>query len=189
MWLLKCLITRIDIVAMLLLAVLSFTLLVPPVSYATVVLDNHCLTSNTGLPKPIYLTVAGLNTAQTQSLLPPEDGFGQVAAQFQADGKPMLAAAPFFHAMGIIAGLRSIMCRSPLIRLPSEKMLTADLIIDVIEDIKPNSGIFPPSILEDISTTDRGIQALGKLECVYFGGAPLAKLRIWLLSLVVRRLS
>lgn len=134
----------------------------------------HLLTEKLGLPKPIYLTVAGLNSTQAQSLLPPENGFGQVAAQFQADGKPMLAAAPFFHAMGIIAGLRSIMSRSPLIRLPSEKMLTADLIIDVIEDIKPNSGIFPPSILEDISTTDRGIQALGKLECVYFGGAPLA---------------
>ena len=126
-----------------------------------------------GLPKPIYLTVAGLNTTKAQSLLEPENGFEQVGRQFLADGKPMLAAAPFFHAMGIIAALRSVMCRSPIVRLPSEKMLTADLIIDVIEDIKPNSGIFPPSLLEDISATDRGIEALGKLEFVCFGGAPL----------------
>ncbi|KAF1351721.1 acetyl-CoA synthetase-like protein [Lizonia empirigonia] len=38
----------------------------------------------------------------------------------------------------------------------------------------PTSSIFPPSILEDISTTEKGIAALGKLESVFFGGAPLA---------------
>ena len=85
----------------------------------------------------------------------------------------MLAAVPFFHAMGIIVGLRSLMCRGTIIRLPSERILSAGLVIEVINSIKPTSGIFPPSILEDVSATDEGMAALGQLENVFFGGAPL----------------
>ncbi|KAJ4343931.1 hypothetical protein N0V95_006533 [Ascochyta clinopodiicola] len=76
--------------------------------------------------------------------------------------------------MGIIVGLRSLMCRGTIVRLPSEKMLSAGLVVDAIEAINPTSGIFPPSILEDISATDKGVEALGKLKTVFFGGAPLA---------------
>ena len=111
---------------------------------------------------------------RAQALLAPEDGFEQVSDPFLADSRPMLAAVPFFHAMGIIVGLRSLMCKGTIVRLPSEKMLSAGLVIDVIEAIKPTSGIFPPSILEDVSATDKGIEALGQLESVFFGGAPLA---------------
>lgn len=86
----------------------------------------------------------------------------------------MLAAVPFFHAMGIIVGLRSLMCKGTIVRLPSERMLSAGLVIEAINSIKPTSGIFPPSILEDVSATDEGMAALGQLEYVFFGGAPLA---------------
>jgi thioester reductase-like protein len=127
-----------------------------------------------GLPKPIRLTVAALNTVHTQASLTPEDGFEQTSNSFLADSRPMLAAVPFFHAMGIIVGLRSLMCKGTIVRLPSEKTLSAGLVIDTIEAIKPHSGIFPPSILEDISATDKGVEALGQLDSVFFGGAPLA---------------
>ncbi|RYN15583.1 hypothetical protein AA0121_g10488 [Alternaria tenuissima] len=129
---------------------------------------------STGLPKPIHLTVGGLNSAYEQAQLGPEDGVEQVSKPFLADTRPMLAAVPFFHAMGIIVGLRSLMNRGTLVRLPSEKMLSAGLVMDVIEAVKPTSGIFPPSVLEDISATSQGIEALGMLETVFFGGAPLA---------------
>ncbi|UPX12197.1 uncharacterized protein EKO05_0002760 [Ascochyta rabiei] len=129
---------------------------------------------STGLPKPIHLTVGGLNSAHEQASLEPEDDFEQVCKPFLADRGPMLAAVPFFHAMGIIVGLRSLMCKGTIVRLPSEKMLSGGLVVDAIKAISPTSGIFPPSILEDISATDKGIEALGNLKTVFFGGAPLA---------------
>lgn len=86
----------------------------------------------------------------------------------------MLAAAPFFHAMGIIVGLRSIICKGTIVRLPSERMLSADLVIDVINTIKPATSICPPSVLEDVAASDKGLEALASLEIVFFGGAPLA---------------
>jgi thioester reductase-like protein len=104
----------------------------------------------------------------------PEGEFQPICKPFLADRRPMLAAAPFFHAMGVIVGLRSIICKGTIVRVPSERMLSADLVIDVIHATKPTSGIFPPSILEDISASEEGVEALAKLETVFFGGAPLA---------------
>ena len=127
-----------------------------------------------GLPKPITLTVGGLNTVHEQLSLGPEEGFNQVCKPFLADRRPMLAVVPFFHAMGIFVGLRSFICRGTIVRLPSERILSAGLVIEAIEATNPTSGIFPPSILEDLSATDKGIEALGKLQSVFFGGAPLA---------------
>ncbi|KAH6622020.1 hypothetical protein C7974DRAFT_473418 [Boeremia exigua] len=129
---------------------------------------------STGLPKPIHLTVAALNTVHNQALLAPEDGFQQFCNHFIADTRPMLAVVPFFHAMGILVGLRSLMCNGTIVRLPSEKMPTAGLIVEAIQSVKPTSGVFPPSVLEDISATGEGVEALGRLEKVFFGGAPLA---------------
>ena len=85
----------------------------------------------------------------------------------------MIAPVPFFHAMGVIVGLRSFICRGTIVTLPSQKMLSAGLVIEAVEATNPSSGVFPPSILEDISATDRGIEALRKLKSVFFGGAPL----------------
>ncbi|KAF3049355.1 putative secondary metabolism biosynthetic enzyme [Didymella keratinophila] len=141
------------------------------VSAASLILHTS---GSTGLPKPIRLTVGGLNTCHSQASLDPEGDAEQVCKPFLADTRPMLAAVPFFHAMGIIVGLRSLMCKGTIVRLPSEKMLSAGLVIEAIEAIKPTSGIFPPSILEDISATEKGIKALGQLDSVFFGGAPLA---------------
>lgn len=132
------------------------------------------LTDAPGLPKPIRLTVGGLTTCHAQALLEPEGTFEQSSKPFLADSRPMLAAVPFFHAMGVIVGLRSLMCKGTIVRLPSDKMLSAGLVVEAIEAIKPNSGIFPPSVLEDISATKEGIAALGQLDSVFFGGAPLA---------------
>ena len=109
-----------------------------------------------------------------QASLDHEEGFSQVCKLFLGDRRPMLTTVPFFHAMGIIVGLRSFMSWGTIVRLPSEKMVSAGLIIEMIEAIRPTSGIFPPSILEDMSATENGIQALGKLQSVFFGGAPLA---------------
>lgn len=120
------------------------------------------------------MTVDSLNSVFKQSTLDREEGRLQVTAQFLGDKRPMLAVVPFFHAMGIVVGLRSLMCRSPIATLPSGKLWNASLVINAINATNPATGFFPPSILEDISSTEVGIQAIGKLDAVFFGGAPLA---------------
>jgi thioester reductase-like protein len=98
----------------------------------------------------------------------------QISKVFLGDSRPIVAPVPFFHAMGMMVGVRSFMHRGAIVRLPSDKLISADLVIGVIEAVKPAFGIFPPSILEDIAATPKGIKALSKLDSVFFGGAPLA---------------
>lgn len=80
----------------------------------------------------------------------------------------MLAAVPFLHAIGIVVGLRSLVCRGTIVAPPSGKAMAADLVIDAIKGIKPSTGVFTPSILEDVSATEAGMKALGTLQNVFF---------------------
>jgi acyl-CoA synthetase (AMP-forming)/AMP-acid ligase II len=120
-----------------------------------------------GLPKPIYLTVGTLNAVHEIASLDPEAEFKQVSQLFFADKRPMLSGVPFFHSMGMLVILRSIMCQGTIINLPAGKVLNAGLVIEVIEETNPASGFFPPSILEDICAIDNGVQTIGKLETCF----------------------
>ena len=109
-----------------------------------------------------------------QGQLEPENGAEHVCKILFTNPRPLIAPVPFFHAMGILVGIRPIMFRNPIVLLPAGKMLSADLVIDVIEAVHPKLGQFSPSLIEDMAATERGLQALSKLDYVFFGGAPLA---------------
>jgi len=126
-----------------------------------------------GLPKPILIPVGSTHTLCEQQGLEPEDGHEYIG-NLVFNQRPMLAPVPFFHTMGIIVGLRSIMGKGILIRAPSSKPPSADLVIQVIEAARPWSSILPPSILEEVASTQQGMQALGKLKVLFTGGAPLS---------------
>lgn len=140
--------------------------------------DNQVLilhtSGSTGLPKPIYHTHTSIYTiAAAKQLYKPQ---GRLNAQdpFLESDKSMLGAAPFFHMMGQAILWRSIQCRAPLVATPPEKPVNADLILKVLDQTKPTRAIFPPSILEEIAESPGGLEALGGLDYVFYGGGPLA---------------
>ncbi|KAK4498360.1 hypothetical protein PRZ48_011018 [Zasmidium cellare] len=129
---------------------------------------------STGNPKPIYHTNASINTVAALRDLPaPKDRVNSAHYFLHAD-KPMLAVAPFFHMMGQAILWRSLLCRAPIVILPPEKPPTPELIIKVIQQARPWSAIFPPSVLEQIAESPGGMESLRMLEYVFFGGGPLA---------------
>ncbi|KAH9824637.1 Acetyl CoA synthetase-like protein [Teratosphaeria destructans] len=129
---------------------------------------------STGLPKPIFLTNAAIAVNRTHRFIPVPEGRQCVQALLFPEGKPLFTMAPYFHAMGAIVSAGTILNRGSLIQLPAERPINAQLIIDVINDTKPWSGIFAPAILEQVEAISGGLEALGTLENVFFGGAPLA---------------
>lgn len=58
--------------------------------------------------------------------------------------------------------------------LPPQKPANAQLIIDILQQRQISVGAFAPSMLEQISSSDEGLRALGKLDYIVYGGAPLA---------------
>ncbi|KAK8164826.1 hypothetical protein BKA80DRAFT_326953 [Phyllosticta citrichinensis] len=129
---------------------------------------------STGLPKPIFVTNGWLSTLDHQKYMPAPPSRRNAIATKMCDDKTLLTLLPFFHTMGIMTIVRSIYS-GPLILPPPGRMPNAELATDILQHKKPWSALFTPSILEDMSESERSLNALATTEYIFFAGAPLAK--------------
>ncbi|KAF2137213.1 uncharacterized protein K452DRAFT_236204 [Aplosporella prunicola CBS 121167] len=129
---------------------------------------------STGLPKPIYITNGWMATLDHQKYIRCPDGRLPGFEGFMKSDTTALTMLPFFHTMGVIIILRSVYSGT-LVLPPLGRIANSELAIDILQLKKASCGLFAPSMLEEISETQRGLDALGSLEFAYFGGAPLAK--------------
>ncbi|KAI5460570.1 hypothetical protein BGZ63DRAFT_248815 [Mariannaea sp. PMI_226] len=128
----------------------------------------------TGLPKPIYLKAGALAVIDTIKQMQTPPGRRNVHDELYTP-TIMISMLPFFHIMGIAILLRAIYHRGPLVLLPADKPITADTMVDAINQVRPSAIATAPSILEAMSCMSGGLEALSKVEFVFYGGAPLAQ--------------
>ncbi|KAE8152317.1 hypothetical protein BDV25DRAFT_170593 [Aspergillus avenaceus] len=124
----------------------------------------------TGMPKPVPLTHGFVATLGSATCLPLPSGR---AAASPRPGEVVLGTTPFFHLMGLYGLTSAIFHGSPLVNLP-DKPVSVDLIIDTIRSTKPTAATLTPSVIEDMSQVQAGLDSLSTLDAVYFAGAPLA---------------
>ncbi|KAI5273178.1 acetyl-CoA synthetase-like protein [Aureobasidium subglaciale] len=129
---------------------------------------------STGIPKPIYLRNGYLACLDRIRQLPIEGGRQSRAQKFVGTDRAF-CSLPWFHAMGFFMALRSIYAQGPLILPPVGRSPNADLTLEILQVAKPETGFFPPAILEDIVDAPGGMETLSKLSFIFFAGAPLAQ--------------
>ncbi|KAF3480832.1 ochratoxin A non-ribosomal peptide synthetase [Arthroderma uncinatum] len=124
-------------------------------------------------PKPIRLTYGyfGALDQGAHAEIPPGRTAG-VPDRLTSDDL-MMATTPFFHLMGFSLLIMAVFHGIPCVILP-DKPLSTDLLTSVLNFTKPTAALFPPCILEDMSTSPEAMDALSDLKYVYFGGGPLA---------------
>lgn len=144
-----------------------------PYAQSEAVLVLHT-SGSTGLPKPIYITNGWLATLDHQKHMDAPRGRLNTLATYMTADEPLFTMLPFFHTMGIITILKSLYS-GPLVLPPPGRIATAELAIEILQAKKPWSGLFAPSVLEDLSASGEGLAALSALAFVFFAGAPLAK--------------
>ncbi|KAJ5506168.1 Male sterility NAD-binding [Penicillium expansum] len=128
----------------------------------------------TGLPKPIPMTNGYFLALEQTGLLPlPENRESSLVAIAER-GKLMFVMSPFFHFMGILSIMQPILFATPFVLSP-EKPLTAELLAQIVTDTHPETSIIAPSVLEELSQSELGMQSLSWFTFVAFGGAPLAQ--------------
>ncbi|GAB7340817.1 hypothetical protein MBLNU457_7181t1 [Dothideomycetes sp. NU457] len=129
---------------------------------------------STGIPKPIPLKNGWLATVYrlTHTTEVPDNRMTISKSIF--DQRSLFVGLPWFHAMGLLMMMRSIYDQGPLVLPPSNVAPSAELTLRVLRIAKPDQGIFPPSVLEDIVELPGGLDTLGTLQNVWFGGAPLS---------------
>ncbi|KAH0385728.1 acetyl-CoA synthetase-like protein, partial [Aureobasidium melanogenum] len=129
---------------------------------------------STGIPKPIYLRNGYLACNELIRQISIPDGRQSRAQKFGGTDRAF-CSLPWFHAMGFFMALRSIYSKGPLVLPPVGRAPNADLTLQILQVAKPETGFFPPAILEDIVDAPGGMDALSKLNLIFFAGAPLAQ--------------
>lgn len=88
-------------------------------------------------------------------------------------GDPILTMSPFYHMMGLYMFTESIFHATPFIQFPDRPM-TTDLFGQVVKATRPANAMLPPSIIEELSSSEEGRKSLQRFHTVIFSGAPLS---------------
>ncbi|CAI7614800.1 unnamed protein product [Penicillium glandicola] len=145
-------------------------------SYADAENDRICIihsSGTTGMPKPVYLTNGYFMTFDSTSHLAKPAGRQPTMFHDLDQTQLVLVTTPFFHIMGLIPCLFSVWFGVPTLVGP-DKPLSVDHMIDLLRTARPTVAFCAPSILEDLSHSDKALACLKGLKSVYFGGAPLS---------------
>lgn len=125
------------------------------------------------MPKPVYLTNGFFMTMDAIPWLHwPEERVPASIFHLSAQDRALFTT-PFFHLMGFLSFVSSIFYNVPAIIGP-DKPLSVEHLVGLMRATCPTAGLFPPSVLEDLSHSDEALECLKGLDFVCFGGAPLA---------------
>ncbi|PGH06213.1 hypothetical protein AJ79_06601 [Helicocarpus griseus UAMH5409] len=127
----------------------------------------------TGLPKPVPLTHGYFAAQYRIHHIPLPPGRSSSLYSSCEPGKLAFTMSPFFHFMGLLMLLGAITCNAPFALSP-EKPMTAELLAKIVSDTKATTAILPPSAIEELSTSQIGLETLAKFRYLVFGGAPLS---------------
>lgn len=84
----------------------------------------------------------------------------------------VMATTPFFRLLGLIAFAFSLWFVVPTLISP-DKPLLVDGMIELLRPAHPTVALCAPSILEDVSYSDKSLASLKEFKPFYLGGAPL----------------
>lgn len=126
---------------------------------------------STGIPKPIVVKQGSLYVLQNLIHKGSYQGCSYSLASLP-EGTKILVSMPMFHAAGVVGSLTGIITGTTAIMPLPNKPLSVDSVLECLEISGAQAVILPPSIVEGIAATDKGVEALIKLyELKYAGGA------------------
>lgn len=131
---------------------------------------------STGLPKPITVKQGLMAVSDGYQLLPKwkDSRIGVLA--WAEDSKRVFCPMPLFHTAGLVCTVAmALYWNTPVVLGISDRPQTADLIIETLKNIDVESVMLAPAIIEDMSQTKEGTEALAGLKEICFGGGNLAR--------------
>ncbi|KAI9709750.1 MAG: putative NRPS-like protein biosynthetic cluster [Bogoriella megaspora] len=129
---------------------------------------------STGLPKPIYIRNGWLATGDILPTMSTPPGRQNILDGWSAPGRSMLMVSPWFHTAAFLTLMRVFQRSSFILPGGTSRPMTSDFIVQALSQKNPDTALFTPSLLEDLSATDEGLNALKHIKHIWFGGGPLA---------------
>ncbi|OAA55119.1 Male sterility, NAD-binding protein [Cordyceps fumosorosea ARSEF 2679] len=130
---------------------------------------------STGTPKPIYCNQGLFCSTDNYHNFPEYEGFPFVMSGMATLSKNSYCPLPLFHAFGLYCFISiPTFWGKPMTLGIGDKPLTAESVVRGYEAAGCDALILPPSIVEDISKLDGGIEKLKKLSYVACGGGGIS---------------
>ncbi|KUI54166.1 Carboxylic acid reductase [Cytospora mali] len=131
---------------------------------------------STGLPKPIIVKQGMWAGMDAYHNLPKFEGKNVAMREWAERAKRHFIPMPLFHIAGLLCVVNlSLYFDTPVALGIPDRPLSADNVIECLENLDVESAFLPPAVIEDMSQTDEGTKALTSLNVVAFGGGNLAR--------------
>ncbi|KAM3498789.1 hypothetical protein MY10362_007905 [Beauveria mimosiformis] len=130
---------------------------------------------STGTPKPIYCNQGLFASADNYHNFPEYEGFTFIMEAMATSSKNTYCHLPLFHAFGLYCFVNiSGFWGKPMSLAIGDKPLTAENVVEGCEAAGCDALVLPPSIVEDISKLDGGVEKLKQLSYVCCGGGGIS---------------
>ncbi|KYK57081.1 NRPS-like enzyme [Drechmeria coniospora] len=129
----------------------------------------------TGIPKPIVVRQGSIAVADRLRNLPEFDGADSLWKFSASRVRNMFVPLPLFHAAGLSTTLTlAALDGTPVTLGMPDQRLSADLAKHCLAHAPVDSAMLPPSIVDEISRSEDGLQQLKALRLVAFCGGNLS---------------
>ncbi|KAI1128465.1 hypothetical protein F5Y10DRAFT_240434 [Nemania abortiva] len=141
--------------------------------------DPFCVlhtSGSTGLPKPIIVRTGMMAISDAHQKFGQWQGSNFWLNEFHQKVKRQFLPMPLFHAAALYNFIYGSIYRDITTILGiGEKPLTADLVMECLDNVNYDGIVLPPSVAEDLSHCEEYMCKLSKLGMVIVGGGNLAK--------------
>jgi len=126
---------------------------------------------STGIPKPIVHRHGSYAISDAFHNMPDYQGAQFIMKEWMARGKKVFLPMPLFHVAGCGFLIISTVYYGAQICLGiPDRPISAELVAECLTPADVDGAVLPPSILEELSLSDQGIEQLSKLSYVIFVG-------------------
>ncbi|KAL1863038.1 putative NRPS-like protein biosynthetic cluster [Diaporthe australafricana] len=131
---------------------------------------------STGLPKPIIVRQGMWNINDGFHNLPLWEGRNIALREWADRSKRHFIPMPLFHIAGLLCVVSmSMFWDTPVCLGIAKRPLSSDLVVECLDKLDVQSTLLPPALIEELSQSEEGLEALTKLNVVAFGGGNLAR--------------
>ncbi|KAM0512849.1 hypothetical protein ACHAPE_008482 [Trichoderma viride] len=130
---------------------------------------------STGIPKPMLISQANLQLLGKFRGISDQHGNTSLYNAWASRSTRVFNPMPLFHGAGVgMLMMLAINYKMPCALNIPEKPLNAELVLQCLSHAGVDGAILPPSVIEDVSSTEAGVKAIANLSFISFGGGSLS---------------
>jgi acyl-CoA synthetase (AMP-forming)/AMP-acid ligase II len=125
---------------------------------------------STGIPKPIVARQGTFYALENMLRQGPFNGCPFAMADWGEKGTKILLSMPMFHGAGVYATISGIFTATTTVMPLANKPMSVDSVLEGLEHSGAQGVVLPPFIVEGLAASQKGVEALVKLQFLKFAG-------------------